>query len=214
MKVPFLELKPTYDELRNELDTAYHRVMESGWYLLGQELETFARQMASALCTLGSTLLLNAGSFEDRRNVGDDGRGNIIGFSPGRISADDILRTVSAINSTTIYHSGSRNGDVRKILAPYQAVVKIGMAAILESRAIEWFGWIVCVHLLRGPCNFGSRIQEETDIAFQPDTAAKIVSCRETDGSAATRRPVARGHRCQAGRGRRVRALRSAPGRF
>jgi len=41
MKVPFLELKPTYDELRGALDAAYHRVMDSGWYLLGNEIESF-----------------------------------------------------------------------------------------------------------------------------------------------------------------------------
>lgn len=41
MKVPFLELKPAYDELRDELDAAYHRVMDSGWYLLGNEIESF-----------------------------------------------------------------------------------------------------------------------------------------------------------------------------
>jgi dTDP-4-amino-4,6-dideoxygalactose transaminase len=41
MKVPFLELKPAYDELRDELDAAYHRVMDSGWYLLGKEIESF-----------------------------------------------------------------------------------------------------------------------------------------------------------------------------
>ena len=47
MKVPFLELKPVYDELRAELDAAYHRVMESGSYLLGKELEQFEREFAA-----------------------------------------------------------------------------------------------------------------------------------------------------------------------
>ena len=37
MKIPFLELKPTYVELRAECDAAYHRVMDSGYYLLGKE---------------------------------------------------------------------------------------------------------------------------------------------------------------------------------
>lgn len=46
MKVPFLELRPTYDELRTELDAAYHRVMDSGWYLLGSELESFEQEFA------------------------------------------------------------------------------------------------------------------------------------------------------------------------
>jgi dTDP-4-amino-4,6-dideoxygalactose transaminase len=47
MKVPFLELKPAYDELRDELDAAYHRVMDSGWYLLGHELEQFETEFAA-----------------------------------------------------------------------------------------------------------------------------------------------------------------------
>ncbi len=41
MKVPILDLKPAYEELRAELDAAYHRVMDSGWVLLGGELEAF-----------------------------------------------------------------------------------------------------------------------------------------------------------------------------
>ena len=47
MKVPFLELKPAYDELRAEFDAAYHRVMDSGWYLLGSELEAFEAEYAA-----------------------------------------------------------------------------------------------------------------------------------------------------------------------
>jgi len=44
--VPFLELKPAYDELRSEFDEAYRRVMESGWYLFGGELEAFEAEFA------------------------------------------------------------------------------------------------------------------------------------------------------------------------
>lgn len=47
MNVPFLELKPTYLELKPELDAAYHRVMDSGWYLLGGELEAFEAEFAT-----------------------------------------------------------------------------------------------------------------------------------------------------------------------
>jgi len=49
MKVPFLELKPGYIELKPEFDAAYHRVMDSGWYLLGTELEKFEKEF-SAFC--------------------------------------------------------------------------------------------------------------------------------------------------------------------
>ena len=47
MRVPFLELKPGYDELRSEFEAAFHRVMDSGWYLLGKELEQFEAEFAA-----------------------------------------------------------------------------------------------------------------------------------------------------------------------
>jgi dTDP-3-amino-3,4,6-trideoxy-alpha-D-glucose transaminase len=49
MKVPILDLKPAYEELRAELDAAYHRVMESGWLLLGRELESFETEYARSV---------------------------------------------------------------------------------------------------------------------------------------------------------------------
>jgi dTDP-4-amino-4,6-dideoxygalactose transaminase len=49
MKVPILELKPAYEELRAELDAAYHRVLESGWVLLGRELEAFESEYAASI---------------------------------------------------------------------------------------------------------------------------------------------------------------------
>src|SRR2546423_1483976 len=49
MKVPILDLKPAYEELRGELDAAYHRVMESGWVLLGKELDAFEAEYAASV---------------------------------------------------------------------------------------------------------------------------------------------------------------------
>ncbi len=45
-EVPFLELKWTYLELKDELDDAYRRVLSSGWYILGQEVDAFEREFA------------------------------------------------------------------------------------------------------------------------------------------------------------------------
>ena len=46
MNVPFLDLKPQYVELQDELDTAYRRVAESGHYILGPEVEGFESDFA------------------------------------------------------------------------------------------------------------------------------------------------------------------------
>jgi dTDP-4-amino-4,6-dideoxygalactose transaminase len=47
LQVPFLDLKAPYLELKAELDDAYHRVMGSGWYILGNELEAFESEFAA-----------------------------------------------------------------------------------------------------------------------------------------------------------------------
>src|SRR6478609_9718469 len=45
--IPFLDLKPAYAELKGELDAAYARVMESGWFVLGKEVEAFEQEYAA-----------------------------------------------------------------------------------------------------------------------------------------------------------------------
>lgn len=49
MRIPVLDLKPAVAELRAELDAAYRRVLDSGWFLLGPELEAFEREYAATL---------------------------------------------------------------------------------------------------------------------------------------------------------------------
>ena len=46
MKVPFLDLKAGYLELKDKLDAASQRALESGWYILGEEVEAFEREFA------------------------------------------------------------------------------------------------------------------------------------------------------------------------
>lgn len=46
MKVPFLDLRAPYLELKSEIDASFRRVMESGWYILGEEVEAFEREFA------------------------------------------------------------------------------------------------------------------------------------------------------------------------
>lgn len=46
MKIKFLDLKETYLELQDELNQAYQRVMTSGRYLLGEELQGFEKEFA------------------------------------------------------------------------------------------------------------------------------------------------------------------------
>lgn len=46
-EIPFLDLKSYYLELQDDLDRAYQRVMDSGWYILGGEVEAFEHEFAA-----------------------------------------------------------------------------------------------------------------------------------------------------------------------
>ena len=47
MTVPFLDLQAPYREVKDGLDAAAQRVMASGWYILGEEVERFERDYAT-----------------------------------------------------------------------------------------------------------------------------------------------------------------------
>lgn len=45
--IPFQDLRRAYEELRVDLDQAYRRFMESGWYVLGQEVDALEEEYAN-----------------------------------------------------------------------------------------------------------------------------------------------------------------------
>ncbi|WP_353931813.1 DegT/DnrJ/EryC1/StrS family aminotransferase [Okeanomitos corallinicola TIOX110] len=47
VKVPFVNMEANYKEIQEELDIAYHRVMRSSSYILGQEVEAFESEFAN-----------------------------------------------------------------------------------------------------------------------------------------------------------------------
>ena len=55
--IPFLNLRSATEELRSELDKAYHNFMDSGWYVLGEEVEQFEIEYAD-YCSTDIALVL------------------------------------------------------------------------------------------------------------------------------------------------------------
>ena len=47
MSIPFLNLKAPHWELKEELEAAFSRVLESGWFVMGTELEAFEAEYAA-----------------------------------------------------------------------------------------------------------------------------------------------------------------------
>lgn len=46
MNVPFIDLKAYYEVLKPEMNKAFQRVMDSGWYIQGPELSSFEKEFA------------------------------------------------------------------------------------------------------------------------------------------------------------------------
>ena len=67
MKLPFLDLQPTYAASREAIDAALARVAGSGWFILGKELEAFERQWAG-YC--GSAHAIGLGNGLDALHLG------------------------------------------------------------------------------------------------------------------------------------------------
>jgi len=58
-KIPFLDLRASYLELKSEIDEAVVRVLDSGWYVLGTEVEAFESEFAAYCQTKFSIGLAN-----------------------------------------------------------------------------------------------------------------------------------------------------------
>jgi len=97
--VPFLEVLAAWRELRADFNAAWDRVMESGSYILGEELERFESEFAS-YC--GAALCAGCGSGLDALRLILDG----YGIGPG----DEVLVPAHTFIATwlAVMHSGAR----------------------------------------------------------------------------------------------------------
>jgi dTDP-4-amino-4,6-dideoxygalactose transaminase len=66
VRIPFNDFASPYQELKAELDEAYARFMQSGWYVLGREVESFEEEYA-AYC--GATFCVGVGNCLDAMHL-------------------------------------------------------------------------------------------------------------------------------------------------
>jgi hypothetical protein len=50
--IPFLDLKAPHQELREDLEAAFHEVLDSGWFTQGSQLEAFEMEYANLCLTI------------------------------------------------------------------------------------------------------------------------------------------------------------------
>jgi len=157
--VPFLDLQAGYLELKPELDAAYQRVMNSGWYILGGEVEQFESEF-SDYC--GVHHCLGVGSGLDAISL------ILRGYGIG--CGDEVIVPVHTFIATWlgISHTGARVVPVAVDPATYNLdPASVEAAIIAKTKAI------IAVHLYGYPADMNAlrRISSQHGIKLIEDAA-------------------------------------------
>lgn len=159
MKVSFLDLSRQYRELSTELDAAYKRVMGSGCYILGPELEDFEKKF-SAFC--GTQYCIGTGNGFDALKL------LLLAYNIGQ--GDEVI-----VPAHTFIATWSAVTEVGATLVPTeidQHTYNISNTA-LRSKLSEKTKAIIAVHLYGLPANMDPilRIANEANIPVIEDAA-------------------------------------------
>lgn len=177
MSVSFLDLKSPHVPIRREMDEAYHRVLDSGWFLLGAELSEFEAEFAK-YC--GAEHCVAVGSGCDALELSLRGLGVTVGDEVIVPSATYIATwlSVSATGATLVPVEVDED---TQLIDP-----KLAEAAITPRTKA-----ILPVHLYGQPADLGSlrQIAEAHDVFLVEDAAqahgARVEGARVGEGATA-----------------------------
>ncbi|MCW8966474.1 MAG: DegT/DnrJ/EryC1/StrS family aminotransferase [Candidatus Pacearchaeota archaeon] len=165
MVVSFLDLRAAYLELKAELDAAYRRVMDSGWYVLGQEVEAFEREFAG-YC--GARHCIGVGNGLDALHL------ILRGYDVG--AGDEVIVPSNTYIATwlAVSQTGARPVPVEPDVASYNIdVSSIERSITLRTRAI------LAVHLYGRPADMDAinNIAAKYDLLVIEDAAQAHGAC-------------------------------------
>lgn len=133
IEVPFLDLGASYVELKDELDAAYHRTMDSGWYILGGEVGAFEEEFASFV---GAKHCISVGNgLEALRLI-------LLGYGIG--AGDEVIVPANTYIATWLAVSGA--GAVPVPVEPVERTFNLD-ARLIESAITSKTKAILPVHL-------------------------------------------------------------------
>jgi dTDP-4-amino-4,6-dideoxygalactose transaminase len=139
VSVPFLDLRAAYRELQAEIDAAVRRVVSSGWYVLGPEVEGFENEFA-AYC--GARHCIGISNGLDALELALRG----YGIGPG----DEVIVPTNTFIATWL--AVSRTGAVPVPVEPEQATHTIA-AVRVEAAITPRTRAVIPVHLYGQPAD-------------------------------------------------------------
>jgi len=145
MRVPFLELGTAYDQLKDEFDSAWQRVLRSGSYILGTEAHAFEREFAT-YC--GVAHCVGTGSGLDALHL------ILRGFGIG--AGDEVIVPANTYIATwlAVSHTGAKPVPVE----PDRRTCNID-PALIETAVTPRTRAVIPVHLHGQPADMDSIIE-------------------------------------------------------
>ncbi|AEA46579.1 DegT/DnrJ/EryC1/StrS family aminotransferase [Archaeoglobus veneficus] len=140
--IPFVDLKREYQEIKEEIDQAIQRVLERGWFILGEELEAFEKEFSSYI---GAKYGIGVNSGSDALYLGVKALG---------IGKGDEVITVSHTFISTV-DAIVRNGAKPVFVDIDPETYTIDVSQI-EKKITERTKAILPVHLYGHPADMGS----------------------------------------------------------
>lgn len=158
-KIPFGDLSREYHELKTDIDAAVARVLESGWFVLGQEVAEFEREFAAYL---GARHAVGVGNGTDAIRIALEA----CGVGPGDEVVTVPFTAVPTVTAISMLGAVPRFVDVGPETATLDAA-RLGEALSERTRAI------VPVHLYGCPCDMAPTmaVAQEADIPVVEDVA-------------------------------------------
>lgn len=159
MRVPFLDLRAPHQELKAELEAAFARVLDSGWYIVGKELESFESNFAK-YCDVDHCVGVGNGLDAIHLLL------EAYGIGPG----DEVLVPSNTFIATWL--AVTRTGAKPVAVEPDQHTFNIDPAA-LEAAITPHSAAIIPVHLYGQPADMDAinRIAERHNLVVIEDAA-------------------------------------------
>lgn len=137
--IKFSDLRPIHNQIREEMDKAYNTVMDSGWYIMGEQLEKFETEYAR-YC--GTDYCIGVGNGLDALHLILEGYGIGIGDEV-IVPANTYIATALAVSychATPVFvdcDPVTFNIDIEKVEDKITNRTKAIMAVHLYGKAVE-----------------------------------------------------------------------------
>jgi dTDP-4-amino-4,6-dideoxygalactose transaminase len=138
--IPFSDPSASYQSHKDEIDQAIRRVLDSGWYVLGREVESFEQEFATF-------------HGHDFHSVGVANGTDAIALSLRALGLKEGDEVVTASHTAVATVAGIEQAGCRPVFADIDPITRCLCSQSLQSRISDRTRAIIPVHIFGQPCD-------------------------------------------------------------